>query len=95
MNHPYQNVIDQCEKAVRSVSHLLKKDHADDALAYILEHNEWLLGIECAIDWLCEDELRISTSQFENFEKAYGMMSVESDSRIEHLKQLVQNGKML
>ena len=91
MSHQYQKIIDQCEKAVREVYDLLEKDHADDALAYILKHNEWLLGIECAIDWLYEGEQRISESQYENFERAYAMMSIESDSRIEHLKQLVQS----
>ena len=88
MNHPCQSIIDQCELAVRSVAPLLKDEQVKDALDDILQNDEWLLGLECVIDWLGEEDIKISPEQFDKFEKAYKMMSLADELRLKSLQRL-------
>jgi hypothetical protein len=52
----------------------------------VLKHNEWLMGLELAIDWLIEDDRKITAEIFGEFEKAYRLMGMESKSRLNDLK---------
>jgi hypothetical protein len=86
MHQSNQEIIDQCELAIRSVVDLLSEDQAKSALDYVLKYDEWLLGIEFAFDSLDEEEIEIFPSQYLEFEKAFILMSKPDDARLALLK---------
>jgi hypothetical protein len=84
-----QEIIVQCEVAARGVLPFLGEQQASEALDYILRHNEWHLGLEFIIDCLHEEENPISMEQFSEFRKAYEMMEIADDGRLNLLRSLV------
>ncbi len=85
----YQDIIDQCEVDVKSFQSMLTESGYTECIEYVLTHNEWLLGLVYAIDWLAEDNQEISENIFKQFEKAYIMMNLEGDVRLQDLKNLI------
>jgi hypothetical protein len=81
-------IVIQCEVAARGILPLLSEQQAIEALDYILRYDEWHIGLEFIIDWLYEDELQISMSQFREFEKAYVLMGLTDDVRLKSLRSL-------
>ncbi|MFZ6647919.1 MafI family immunity protein [Undibacterium sp. TJN25] len=84
-----ENIILQCETAALGVLDLLNTAQKKAALEYILRYDEWLLALEFIIDWLDECDQKISSSQFSEFEKAYEMMSLANDERLQLLRSMV------
>lgn len=87
--HPQQNIIDQCQLAVDSVRDQLGPERFAKATEYISKYDEWLIGLEFAIDWLSDAETGISQTSYDAFEKAYRMMDREIDGRLSYLRTLV------
>ena len=87
--HPYQRTIDQCQLAVNSVKDQLGSERFSKASDSVSKYDEWLIGLEFAIDWLTDDERRISQESYDEFEKAYRMMDREKDERLSNLRALV------
>ena len=81
-------IVIQCEVAARGILPLLSEQQAIEALDYILRYDEWHLGLEFIIDWLYEDGLQISMSQFCEFEKAYALMGLTDDVQLKSLRSL-------
>jgi len=88
--HKYQYIIDQCEIAIKCLQGILTESEYSECLDFVLKHDEWLLGLEFAIDWLAEDDREIDEDIFKEFEKAYIMMNLEDDSRLQDLKCLIR-----
>ncbi len=65
----YKNIIDQCEIAIKSLESILSAEEFSECIDYVLKHNEWLLGLEFAIDWIVEDDRKIDKKIFKEFEK--------------------------
>ena len=86
--HKYQNIIDQCDQATRSVSALLDESQLNDALDYINKFDEWKLGLEFVIDWLVEGGAKVSDMQYQLFHLAFESMNCTNDSRLLQLKLL-------
>ena len=82
--------MDQCEIAIKSLQGILTESEYSECLNYVLKYNEWLLGLEFAIDWLAEDDRKINEYIFKQFEKAYTMMNLEDDGRLKVLKDLIE-----
>ncbi len=91
MSQSHQAIFNQCEVAARGVLHLLPKTQADEYLAYITTYGEWLLGLECIIDWLFEEDKAITNIQFAEFEKAYKLMDLGNDERLANLRSLAES----
>lgn len=89
MKHPYQSIIDQCQVAANSVRDQLGPERFSEVSEYVSKYDEWLIGLEFAIDWLVDDESRVSQQSYDEFEKAYLMMGREADERLGHLRRLV------
>ncbi len=87
-----KNIIDQCEVVIRSLENILTDEEFSDCIDYVLKHNEWLLGLEFAIDWIVEDDRKIDAQTFKEFEKAYNLMKLSSDDRLQHLKEQIIEG---
>ena len=87
----YQNTIDQCELAIKSVESILTPDEFQECMNYINQYNEWLLALEFAIDWLVEEDRKITQESYRKFEEAYKLMKLESDVRLKHLKLQIIN----
>lgn len=88
--HKYQHIIDQCEIAIKTLQGILTESAYSECLDYVLKHDEWLLGLEFAIDWLAEDDRKINEYVFNQFEKAYAMMNLRDDSKLNDLKDLIK-----
>ena len=82
-------VIDQCEVAIRSLEKILTVEEFSDCIDYVLKYDEWLLGLEFAIDWLVENDRKIDNKIFMKFAKAYKLMGLSSDIRLQHLKDQI------
>ncbi len=80
-----------CKQALESVKELLPKDQYIDCEDYILKHNEWLLGLECAIDYLGDEEATISVSIYKKFEYAFLKMNQQNNARLIALSKLVKS----
>ncbi len=87
--HPHQSTIDQCQLAVNSVKDQLGPERYGQASDYVSKYDEWLVGLEFAIDWLTEHESKISQAAYDEFDKAYRMMDRENDARLGHLRAQV------
>ena len=87
--HPHQKTIDSCQIAANSVREQLGPEKFDQVSDYVSKHDEWLVGLEFAIDWLIEDETKISQAAYNKFEKAFSLMDREKDDRLGHLRALV------
>lgn len=85
----YQTTIDQCEIAIKSLSGVLTENEFSECIDSVLKHNEWLLGLEFAIDWLVEDKRKIDKQAFIEFEKAYKLMNMQHDDRLKDLKSQI------
>lgn len=71
------------------IENVLTSREYQECLDYILKHNEWLLGLEFAIDALVEDDRKIKKENFIKFEEAYSLMGLESDTRLKRLKMQI------
>ena len=85
----YRNIIEQCEEAIKSVESILSVEEFSECIDYVLKHNEWLLGLEFAIDWIVEDDRKIDDKIFKKFEKAYYLMDLSNDGRLQDLKEQI------
>jgi hypothetical protein len=81
----------KCIKALESVKNLLADKEYRDCYEYIRNHNEWLLGLEFAVDYLSEDEKIVSSQSYELFQYAFAYMKQTNNSRLEDLKSLVND----
>lgn len=89
MIHPYQTNIDLCEEAVLSVRNLLPLQVFSEAIEYITKYDEWLLGVELAIDIIGDEEQFVDIEQFKKFEKAYSSMNKLEDERLKYLRSRI------
>ncbi|MGD1918270.1 MAG: MafI family immunity protein [Pleurocapsa sp.] len=87
----YRNIINQCKSAIEKIESILTPKEFQECIDYITKYEEWLLGIELAIDWLIENDQKITSENYQEFEKAYKLMKVESDTRLQHLKIQIIN----
>lgn len=85
----YQNIINQCELAIIGIKSVLTPKEFKECIDYITKHNEWLLGLEVAIDWLVENDRKIEEEKYREFEEAYKLMGLESDPRLKSLKSQI------
>ncbi len=85
----HKNIIDQCEVAVKSVESILSAEEFSECIDYVLKHNEWLLGLEFAIDWIVENDRKIDEKIFKEFEKAYHLMGLSYDDHLKDLKEQI------
>ena len=88
----YKKIIDQCEVAIKSVEGILSADEFSDCIDYVLKHDEWLLGLEFAIDWIVENNRKIDVQIFKEFENAYNLMKLSSDDHLLYLKDQIFEG---
>ena len=89
----YKNIIAQCEVAIKGVKSILSAEEYSECIDYVLKHNEWLLGLEFAIDWIIEDDRKIDQKSFKEFEKAYNLMDLPFDDRLKDLKEQINERK--
>ncbi len=87
----YRNIINQCKSAIEKIESILTPKEFQECIDYITKYEEWLLGIELAIDWLIENDQKITSENYQEFEKAYKLMKLESDTRLQHLKLQIIN----
>ena len=87
----YRNIINQCKSAIEKIESILTPKEFQECIDYITKYAEWLLGIELAIDWLIENDQKITSENYQEFEKAYKLMKLESDTRLQHLKLQIIN----
>ena len=87
--HPSQKIIEQCQLALNSVKDELEPERYCKASDYVSRYDEWLIGLEFAIDWLTDGEISISQESYDEFEKAYRLMDREEDERLSNFKNLV------
>ena len=85
----YQNIINQCDIAIRSIKSILSPDEFQECMNYIHQYNEWLIALELAIDWLVEDDRKITEESYRRFKAAYQLMALESDIRLQYLKSQI------
>lgn len=85
----YKSIVDQCEIGIKSLENILSAEEFSECIDYVLKHNEWLLGLEFAIDWIVEDDRKIDKKIFREFEKAYNLMDLSADSRLQDLKDQI------
>lgn len=85
----YRRIAKQCRTAVESVRDNLSEVRLCELEDCIAEHGEYLLALEFAIDWLCEEDAKISIHAYHEFQQAYAMMACKSDKRLQDLKSLV------
>lgn len=86
----YKNIIDQCELAIKSVENILTLDEFQECMDYIHQYNEWLLALEFAIDWIVEEDRKITEESYRKFAEAYKLMKLKS-KRLQHLKLQIIN----
>ena len=60
----YKNIINQCEFAIKGIENILTLREFKECMDYITEYNEWLFGLEFAIDCLVEDERKITEENY-------------------------------
>ena len=90
--HPYQQTIELCQAALESVRDELGEHYAQ-ASEFVLRYDEWLVGLEFAIDCLVESESAVSRAAYDVFERAYSEMRKAQDDRLRNLQDLVTGAK--
>ena len=87
--HPRQHIIDPCRAALDTVRAELGERQYLHACEFVSTYDEWLLGLEFAIDCLVEAERAVSPAAFDAFERAFAAMNRLGDDRLRHLRDLV------
>lgn len=85
--HPYQRQIDACNAALEITRGSISDERYSEVSYYINEVNEWGLGIEFLIDWICDDDIAISETQRDCILSALTSMGLDKSSRAEWLSR--------
>ena len=83
-------VIEKCNKALASVKDYLSISQYQECHELINKHNECLLGLEFAIDFLTEEDILVSNKILDTFYLAFTSMAQEKNNRLPDLKAQVQ-----
>lgn len=87
--HPFQQTIDLCQAALDSVRGEPGEKQYARASDFVSRYDEWLIGLEFAIDCLVEGERRVPQASNDAFECVYLAMRISHDARLRHLRDLV------
>jgi len=77
--------------ALESTKDILPPVFYQEVSDYINKHNEWGLGIETLIDYLCEEESRVTVDQFNKIKEAMECMGLGKSERLKQLSGHVGN----
>ncbi len=83
-------VIETCNKALASVKDCLSISQHKECYDLINKHNECVLGLEFAIDFLTEDEAVVSNQVFELFHLAFTKIGQPNNDRLPDLQGQVK-----
>ncbi len=83
-------VIETCNKALASVKDCLSISQYKECHDLINKHNESVLGLEFAIDFLTEEEAMVSNQVFELFHLAFTKVGQPKNDRLPDLKAQVK-----
>ena len=86
-----KSTISICNKALNTNKAILTTEIFNEINDYINTHNEWGVGIELLIDYLCEEDITISQEQFNTIEAAMQTMGLGGSDRLVDLNGQVQN----
>ncbi|MEM6885321.1 MAG: MafI family immunity protein [Verrucomicrobiota bacterium] len=86
----HSKTIRQCEAAINSAKYVLSDEEYSESMDYILKHNEWLVGLEFAMDLIDEYERKITFDTYSEFEKAFSLMDLVPNKRLFRLKEQIE-----
>lgn len=85
--HPYQRQIDLCNQALEAVKNQLSSECYQDVHADINLHDEWGVGMEFLMDWIDDEDVKISRVQFDSIFAAMIAMGMDKNPRVVHLRE--------
>ncbi|MBN1430284.1 MAG: MafI family immunity protein [Anaerolineae bacterium] len=80
-----RRIVEVCNRALEAVRVAISKQQYNDAHDYINKYGEWGLAMEFLIDWICEDDIRITERQFQYIQAAVKVMEMAAAERMKHL----------